>query len=179
MADYNIGEEYINRKTLKSIMDIQLDGKITLSIFPGSLSSKDILIKYKDQCGTNRFRTPKHIHWAIDLLIKREHNEELTKELLLVFKAHWNKITPLKKQDYKTIINSLSLSTDLELIEKYSVLNSYGYYKVDFIINLIELLMIQEKTNYKEAYMFKNVINELILGDDLFKLISTATHSGR
>ena len=179
MADYNNGSNYIKGYTLKSIVDIQLDCGITLSAFPGSLSPNDILLKYKELRGTDRFRTPKHIHWVIDLMIKREHNKTLTNELLTVFKSQWEKIIPLISRDYEAIINSLSLSTNSELLEKYSTLNSYGYYKIDFIIHLMELLMLQEKTNYSEAYMFKNVINELLSGNDLFKLISTATHNGR
>lgn len=156
-----------------------MDNGITLSVFPGTLSQNDILLKYKERHGTDRFRTPKHIHWVIDLMIKREHNKALTNELLIVFKSQWEKTTPLAKRDYEAIINCISLSTNNKLLEKYSVLNSYGYFKIDFIVHLMELLMLQEKTNYSEAYMFKNVIDEMLLGNDLFKLISTATHNGR
>jgi len=177
MTRYNRGSNYINHGTLRSIVDIELDSGIVLSVFPGSLSPNDILLKYKERNG--RYRTPKHIHWVIDLMLKREHNEVLTNELLRDFKSQWSNITPLLSRDYEAIINSLSLSRDEALLERYSDLNSYGYYIIDFIMHLMELLMLQEKTNFSNAYMFINVINELLSGTDLFRLISTATHNGR
>jgi len=140
MARYNRGSNFIKGYILKSIIDIELDCGITLSAFPGSLSPNDILLKYKEHRGTDRYRTPKHIHWVIDLMIKREHNKALTNELLMVFNSQWEKTIPLVSRDYQAVINSLLLSTDSELLEKYSALNSYGYYKVDFIIHLMELL---------------------------------------
>ncbi|HHZ00797.1 MAG TPA: hypothetical protein GYA03_06850 [Tissierellia bacterium] len=82
MARYNRGSNFIKGYILKSIIDIELDCGITLSAFPGSLSPNDILLKYKEHRGTDRYRTPKHIHWVIDLMIKREHNKALTNELL-------------------------------------------------------------------------------------------------
>lgn len=105
-AHYNIGSNYIKGYTLKSIVDIQMDCGITLSAFPGSLSPNDILLKYKELRGTDRFRTPKHIHWVIDLMLKREHNKALTNELLMVFKSQWEKTIPLICRDYEAIINS-------------------------------------------------------------------------
>ena len=35
--------------------------------------------------------------------------------------------------------------------------------------------MLQEKTNREDAYMFKNVLDGLRAGKDLFKILSTAT----
>lgn len=36
--------------------------------------------------------------------------------------------------------------------------------------------MIQEKTNRNDAYMFKNLLLALLEQNDLFKIISIATH---
>jgi len=39
--------------------------------------------------------------------------------------------------------------------------------------------MIQEKTNRADAYMFKNLLEALKKGEDIFSIVSIATHRGR
>jgi hypothetical protein len=43
----------------------------------------------------------------------------------------------------------------------------------------MELLMLQEKSNNPDAYMFKDVLEGLLNSRDLYKIISTVTHTGR
>ena len=42
----------------------------TIFVFEGKLSQFDILVRYKK--GTLRIRTPKHIHWVVDILMKMQ-----------------------------------------------------------------------------------------------------------
>src|SRR3989344_2077920 len=63
------GKEHIAVKTIKLT-----DGTV-IGVFEGERGHNpdhDILIKYQEQ--GKRLRTPKHIHWVIDLLIKMEKN---------------------------------------------------------------------------------------------------------
>ena len=53
---------------------------------------------------------------------------------------------------------------------------NYGIYSIEFLFRLAFLLMIQEKTNREDAYMFKNLLKALLEQKDLFKIISIATH---
>ena len=56
---------------MHSIKEIKLDN-VTIGVFAGSRGHKpehDILIKYQEY--GKRIRTPKHIHWVIDVLIKK------------------------------------------------------------------------------------------------------------
>ena len=56
---------------------------MTIGVFAGSrgyIADHDILIKYQED--GKRVRTPKHIHGVIDILIKKEHNKELTMKFL-------------------------------------------------------------------------------------------------
>jgi hypothetical protein len=39
-----------------------------------------------------------------------------------------------------------------------------------------KILMVQEKTNMEEAYMFKNLLDALKEGNDIFRIVSIATH---
>ena len=64
-------------------------------------------------------------------------------------------------------------------IKKYEELSQHGEYSINFLILLAKLLMIQEKTNLETAYMFKELLDALKDGGDIFKIVSTATHNRR
>ena len=51
---------------------IPINGTYILGIYKGTLSDFDILLRYRQKEGErwSRIRTPKHIHWAVDMLIK-------------------------------------------------------------------------------------------------------------
>ena len=51
---------------------IPVNGEYILGLYQGSFSEFDILIKYRqlENGKWSRPRTPKHIHWAVDILIK-------------------------------------------------------------------------------------------------------------
>ena len=65
--------------------------------------------------------------------------------------------------------------SQFDMLVRYKQLIN-GEYSIKFLILLAKLLMIQEKTNYHEAYMFKNLLEQLKTHQDLYKIISTATH---
>lgn len=160
-----------------SILDIELQDGLTLYVFPGSLSPKDILLKYRKR--DSRVRTPKHIHWAVDLLVKKFLNKELTNSLLQVFRQGWDDVQGLMDREADTIIRSLLIAQNHEYIERFKPLNALGFFKIDFLLNLMELLMLQEKTNNPNAYMFKDLLDGLLISRDLYKIISTATYTRR
>ena len=59
-------------------------------------------------------------------------------------------------------------------------MNSYGEYDVEFLLVLMQLLAVQEKTNRADAYMFGKIIEELLEADtNIFKIVSTAGYGGR
>ena len=65
-------------------------------------------------------------------------------------------------------------------IAQFFSLNTFGEYAVEFLYVLMKLLAVQEKTNRADAYMFGNIIEELLNTDrDIFKIISTAGFGGR
>ena len=73
------GSKYRNNNTQKSIMDIKIDDNYTIYVFQGNISKNDILIKYSKN--GKRMRTPKHIHWVIDILLKEQINKLVSKGL--------------------------------------------------------------------------------------------------
>lgn len=142
-------------------------------VFQGSLSQFDIVIKYKKD-GT-RIRTPKHIHWVVDILMKMQGNKILAKRYLLAIQNCWNSCASLFNNDYATLKSLIENGENDIDIEQYFDLNGFGEYDVEFLYVLMELLAVQEKTNRADAYMFGKIIEELLAADrDIFKIISTA-----
>lgn len=171
------GTKLIENNTKKAIIEFVFESYI-IYVFQGSLSQFDILIKYKK--GEQRIRTPKHIHWAVDVLMKMQGNDALTKQYLQAIKLCWDNCVPLVNNDFDTLKALIENGKKDIKIEQYAALNTFGEYDVEFLYVLMELLAVQEKTNRADAYMFGNIIDELLETDkDIFKIISTAGYRGR
>lgn len=171
------GTQFIEKGTKKAIIEFVFDNYI-IYVFQGALSQFDIVIKYRKD--GNRIRTPKHIHWVVDILMKMQGNEALTKQYLIAIQNCWNTCVPLSDNKFETL-KALILDGEENIeINQYLPLNNYGEYDVEFLYVLMELLAVQEKTNREDAYMFGNIIDELLDADrDIFKIISTAGFGGR
>ncbi len=171
-------------KEIKPLFVTKINDKFIIAVYQGGLSKYDILIKYRQKNKNNKWsniRTPKHIHWAVDILIKMHSNKKQTEEFLDFLLEIWNKTTPIKsEEERKKILNiEYLLENNKNEIEKYEELGRKGEYNIKFLILLAKLLMIQEKTNLETAYMFKNLLEALKSGEDIFKIVSIATHTKR
>lgn len=164
-------------KSKKAIIECDT-GQYTIYVFKGDISKYDILIKYNKKGGT--LRTPKHIHWVTDMLMKMQADKPLTQEFLKEIQTNWEGATGLENNDYETLKELVTdYAADLNL-SKYCGLNSYGEYDVEFLYTLLDLLATQEKTNNPNAYMFGNIIKALLDDNlDIFKIVSTAGFRGR
>ena len=171
------GSQLIENGTKQAIIEFVFTDYI-IYVFQGTLSQFDIVIKYKED-GT-RIRTPKHIHWVVDILMKMQGNEALAKRYLRAIQNCWNACVPLTNNDYATLKALIENGENDIDIEQYFALNAFGEYDVEFLYVLMELLAVQEKTNRADAYMFGKIIEELLEADrDIFKIISTAGFGGR
>lgn len=171
------GSQLIENGTKQAIVEFVFTDYI-IYVFQGTLSQFDIVIKYKKD-GT-RIRTPKHIHWVVDILMKMQGNEALAKRYLRAIQYCWNACVPLTNNDFATLKALIENGENDIDIEQYFALNAFGEYDVEFLYVLMELLAVQEKTNRADAYMFGKIIEELLEADrDIFKIISTAGFGGR
>ena len=171
------GSQLIENGTKQAIIEFVFTDYI-IYVFQGTVSQFDIVIKYKKD-GT-RIRTPKHIHWVVDILMKMQGNEALAKRYLRAIQNCWNACVPLTNNDYATLKALIENGENDIDIEQYFALNAFGEYDVEFLYVLMELLAVQEKTNRADAYMFGKIIEELLEADrDIFKIISTAGFGGR
>ena len=171
------GTELIEKGTKRAIIEFVFTEYI-IFVFPGKLSDFDILIKYRKD--GSRIRTPKHIHWTVDILMKMQGNEKLTKEFLMAIQDCWHNCVPLTDNGFEALKAMIENGEKEIDIKQYVALNTYGEYDVEFLYVLMELLAVQEKTNRADAYMFGKIIEELLETErDIFRIISTAGYGGR
>ena len=167
------GKEHNSLKEIKL-----LDGTI-IGVFEGSRGANpdhDILIKYQEE--GKRMRTPKHIHWVIDLLVKKEHNRQLTLEFMKYLRNKYDKVDGFKNKEHRE--KCIIKETTAEKLKLFEELNKYGEYKVDFIGHLIELMIKMEKNTppEKPARVFRELMDALIREKEIFVVVSKATQIG-
>ena len=153
---------------------IPINGTYILGIYKGTLSAFDILLRYRQKEGErwSRIRTPKHIHWAVDMLIKHYSEPHETDLLLDSLLNQWEQTVPLEsKEDQEHLLSPERLLADVnDEAEKYNKLADKK-----FLVLIAKLLMVQEKTNRHDAYMFKNLLEKLKEHRNIFEIVSTAT----
>lgn len=161
----------------------KVNSSYILAVYRGNISEFDLLLKYrkKDEntrSGWSRIRTPKHIHWAVDILIKMNEEYDKTQVFLEFLIQYWNeKVIPIKSIEDQNNLLSNNLLQEIEKESKsYAELANKGEYSIKFLLLIAKLLMYQEKTNLHTAYMFKNLLISLKEGKDIFKIVSIATH---
>ena len=107
------------------------------------------------------------------MLIKRYNNSDNTQKLILFLIDKWDGLVGIKNvQEQESVLNNVMT---ISIPDELKQLN-YGIYSIEFLFRLAFLLMIQEKTNREDAYMFKDLLEALLEQKDLFKIISIATH---
>lgn len=162
-----------------SVREIGLDYGTKIGVFEGSRGANpehDIIIKYQEE--GKRLRTPKHIHWVIDLLIKKEHNRELTLEFMKYLREMYDKVEAFKSKEDRQACELKE--TTKEKLKPFEELNEYGEYKVEFIGHLIELMIKMEKNTppEKPARVFRELMNAMIQEKEIFVIVSKATQIG-
>jgi hypothetical protein len=172
------------RNTIHPMVIVPINGKFILAVYKGRLSQYDLLLKYrqKNKNGKwSRLRTPKHIHWAVDILIKMHFEENATKSFLDFLIKEWENIQPLEsEQDRSELLNSNKLLAAIEKdATQYNALADKGEYNIKFLILLAKLLMMQEKTNNSKAFMFGKLLEKLKEGSDIYGVVSTAAFGKR
>jgi hypothetical protein len=116
------GTKKIRKNTLQAIIEFVFENYI-IYVFQGALSQFDILVKYKKD--DSRIRTPKHIHWVVDMLMKMQGNEVLTKQFLTEIQRCWVECVPLENNNYETLKELIENGEETLNICEYAPLNGY------------------------------------------------------
>ncbi len=177
-------EDCMRLKNFKLINAFKVNDEYIIGIYEGSLSKYDIVIKYRQRLKNgdwSNIRTPKHIHWAVDLLMKMQVEPQKVKEFLSFLLKRWEEVEPIRSKQERELRTDPAylMNKYKQEFENYKDLSKKGEYSVKFLLLLAELLMMQEKTNMEDAYMFERLLKALESGEDIFKIISIAAHRGR
>ena len=140
---------------------------VKIFVSPGKKSKFDFRVRYQEL--GKHVRTPKHIHWTIDLYIKREHEKDLTNKLVDALIDITKNVQPSHK-----FPPDFQFFTKMNL-DEYEPLDKYGEYSSDFLVATIELIMIQEKTNYPQGTMNLKLLEAFRDNKGIFEVVSRAT----
>ena len=115
----------LNGKRLPLLIQFPVNDHFQIGVYQGTLSDFDMIVRYKQLLDGKwtRARTPKHIHWAVDILIKQHENPEATNRFLDFLLKHWNSVTPLlseaeRKKVSKSDAASVNNSSEYYILEK-------------------------------------------------------------
>lgn len=145
-----------------------INDKFIVSVSSGVLSDFDIVARYwQYDCNSSEWRKsrqPKHIHWAVDLLIKNEYDKSVVSTFINKLIEDWEDRTIIRhirsEEELSEFLNPEELLKYVFVeAEKYSSFDIHGEYPMELLILLSRLLMTQERTNREDAYMFKNLID--------------------
>ncbi len=167
----------------KPLSVYKINDSYIVAVYKGKLSPYDIILRYRQKDKTGKWsdiRTPKHIHWAVDMLIKLSHEEKLAKDFLNYLLNLWNNIKGFKSEkERREFLKEENLIKNLkETSVNFKRLSKYGEYSIEFLILLATLLMKQEKTNKEDAYMFKKLLEALREHKEIYEIVSIATYKG-
>lgn len=142
----------------------------------GERPDLDIKVKYWDNlCKTKGGRTPKHVDWVIDILLKKEHNAELTLEFVKYLLDNYDRIQPFRtKEEQQQCELEYTRSDELD---RFQTLNEYGQFSVEFLGCVMELLSKEEKASSK-AHMFRDLLQTLYETNDIFAITNAASYRG-
>lgn len=139
---------------------------------PGNKSEFDFIVRYR-QPG-RRVRTPQHVHIVVDLYQKRGANPQLTNKFSdhiiarIIGQVEPSTTYPPTLQVFQT-----------EHIRDFEGLSGISEYSPEFLLVVIELIMIQERTNYPEGVLNLQLFQKFRDGEDIFSVVSAATFRGR
>jgi len=162
-----------------AIKEIKLNDGTIIAVFEGSrghIPEHDILIKYQQE--GKRLRTPKHIHWVIDLLIKEEHNRKLTLKFMKYLRGMYDCVEAFRSKEDR--VKCVLTQTTKEKLKPFKALDKFGEYKIEFIAHLIELMIKMEKNTppEKPARVFRELMDAMIAEKEIFVVVSKATQIG-
>ena len=172
-------EETVKPPRKYSIKEIPLSDGTIIGVFEGDrgfIKDHDIIIKYQEK--GKRVRTPRHTHWVIDLLIKKQHNPTLTLKFMKYLREMYDKVEGFKSKEDRA--NFVLKETNKEKLKQFEALNKYGEYKIEFIGHLIELMVKMEKNTppEKPARVFKELMDAMIQEKEIFVIVSKASQIG-
>lgn len=150
----------------------QTKTNVRFEVYPGSKqqSPYDFIVKFREP--KKRERTPAHVHLIVEMYVKHAYNPSLTLELRDHILTMLNQIKP---------VNSFPPALQFfkpEHVEPFKGLDRVGEFTVEFLLVAIELVAIQEKTNYPTGTVTENLYKNFGV-KDRFSVIQSSVWRGK
>ncbi len=144
---------------------------VRFEVYVGSKkqSPYDFIVKFREP--NKRERTPAHVHLIVEMYVKHAYNPSLTLKLRDHILTMLGQIKP---------VNSFPPTLQFfkpEHIEPFKELDKVGEFTVEFLLVAIELVAIQEKTNYPTGTLTENLYKDFGV-KDRFSVIQRAVWRG-
>lgn len=147
-------------------------GNVRFEVYPGSKqqSPHDFIVKFREP--NKRKRTPAHVHLIIEMYVKHAYDPPLTLKLRDHILKMLGQIKPVDSfpptlQFFKP-----------EHVKPFKQLDKVGEFPVEFLLIAIELVAIQEKTNYPTGTVTENLYKNFGV-KDRFSVIQAAVWKGK
>lgn len=144
---------------------------VRLEVYPGKKlqSPFDFIVKFR-QPG-RRERTPAHVHLIVEMYVKHAYNPDLTLQLKKHILTMLDNIQPVTSFPPKLQFFQPSH------VEPFKLLDNVGEFSVEFLLAAIELVAIQEATNYPNGTLTQSLY-ECFGIKDRFSVIQRAVWRG-
>lgn len=144
---------------------------VRFEVYPGSKkqSPYDFIVKFREP--NKRERTPAHIHLIVEMYVKHAYNSSLTLKLKEHILTMLSQVKP---------VNSFPPTLQFfepKHIEPFKELDRVGEFTVEFLLVAIELVAIQEKTNYPTGSLTEGLYKAFGI-KDRFSVIQRAVWRG-
>lgn len=138
-------------------------------------SKYDFRVRYWNP-RTRRLRTPKHIHVVVDLFAKSASKPRSTRAFidrileLIPRLQPASSFPPVTREGLGKWVRRQS--------KPFRGLSGSGEYSPEFLLALVYLLMLQERTNYPNGTLNVDLFEALRDGSDIFDVVTVATFRG-
>ncbi len=134
---------------------------LLLGMFQGNRGDRpdlDYIVKFLEPGEKRRLRTPKHLHWVVDLIIKKQFHSKEVKNFLLRYLAWYDEIEPFENIADR---NSYEPFTPQIIKKSFKKLRVKGTYSLEYLAHIIELFIKCEK-RMDDAFMFKDLLQAMV-----------------
>jgi len=159
---YRSGQIYDSKNKKLSFKHFTLKDGYKVGMFQGDRGDRpdlDFIIKFLPPIQNGRTRTPKNIHWVVDLLLKNEHYNNEISEVISFYCDFYESAIPFSTVEER---NNYIPITFVEISGRYPNLVHEGTYSLEYICLLIELFTLCEKQSPRDNKMFKTLLHTLL-----------------
>ena len=146
------GEEH------KSISVFETSDGTLIGIFQGSKGDNpelDFIVKFLSPGSKQRMRTPKNVHWVVDLLIRGNRNRNEAAALVDALIDCYERAEPFVSVEARA---EYAPEEARKIAKQFAHLQDEGLLPVDFVSMVIELFSICEKASPREKKMFRELL---------------------